>query len=225
MRRIIVKTVLSWIFCILFILSGIASIVLGFSYITGLFLILAGVLLFPPLFQKITVPGFVRFIAVEACLCLALVLYMPTTDSTLKTASISQTTNSSEHYADQQDPPSATNSPAPSASSKPGSSPTAQKPGADPSSTASIQLLSSTAKVESGKTASISVLGKPSTGYSITVLYSSEGSSANIVQSKTSDASGKVAFTWEVGSAIKPGAYPIVIAGGGQSKTFCFTVA
>ena len=72
--------------------------------------------------------------------------------------------------------------------------------------------------------ATVSITGKPNTTYSITVYYSSGASKADGLENKTSDANGKVSWSWKIGGRTKPGTYNIVITGGGQTLEKAFTV-
>ena len=72
--------------------------------------------------------------------------------------------------------------------------------------------------------ATVSIVGKPNTKYTITVYYKSGASTAEGLEPKTSDANGNVSWTWKIGGRTSPGTYRLVIAGGGESIERQFTV-
>ncbi len=72
-----------------------------------------------------------------------------------------------------------------------------------------------TKSVSRGSNATVTVKGAPNTSYSIKVVYKSGPSTAAGLTTKTSDANGKVSWTWS---------YPITVSGGGKSGTVYFTV-
>ena len=80
-----------------------------------------------------------------------------------------------------------------------------------------ISLVSITSPISAGSTASITVQGEPDTDYSITVMYSSGPSSADGLETKTSDSDGVVSWSWKIGTRTKEGTYRISISGGGKS--------
>lgn len=80
-----------------------------------------------------------------------------------------------------------------------------------------ISLVSITPPISAGSTASITVQGEPDTDYSITVMYSSGPSSADGLETKTSDSDGIVSWSWKIGARTKEGTYRISISGGGKS--------
>lgn len=75
----------------------------------------------------------------------------------------------------------------------------------------SIQVLSYTASVKRGGTASIKIKGIPGVKYSCTVRYKSGYSSAAGLGVKTADKDGIVSWSWQVGSRTTPGNWPIII--------------
>lgn len=89
---------------------------------------------------------------------------------------------------------------------------------------ASIELISLTSPISHGRNATIAIKGKANTEYNITVKYKSGPSTAAGLGEKTSDSSGRVSWTWKVGTRTTRGSWPITISGGGQSATFNFTV-
>jgi len=61
----------------------------------------------------------------------------------------------------------------------------------------------------------------PGTLCTLTVTYRSGPSHAQGLDSKTSDATGNVSWTWFVGSSTSPGKWPIVVScGAAQARTF-----
>ena len=80
-----------------------------------------------------------------------------------------------------------------------------------------ISLISITSPISAGSTASITVQGEPDTDYSITVIYSSGPSSADGLETKTSDSDGVVSWSWKIGTRTKEGTCRISISGGGKS--------
>jgi len=88
----------------------------------------------------------------------------------------------------------------------------------------SIKLISITSPIRRGATASVSVVGIPDTQYTISVYYSSGASTASGLGPKTSDASGKVSWSWKIGTRTTQTGHYLVISGGGQSLTVDFTV-
>ncbi|SHI13688.1 hypothetical protein SAMN02745823_02719 [Sporobacter termitidis DSM 10068] len=116
--------------------------------------------------------------------------------------------------------PSSSPSPKPSPSPSPEQTP-ASKPSPSP---ASIELVNLTSPVKHGTNATITIKGQPNTDYDITVYYKSGPSTASGLTEKTSNSSGKVSWTWKVGTRTTPGTWTITISGGGQSETFDFTV-
>lgn len=80
-----------------------------------------------------------------------------------------------------------------------------------------ISLISITSPISAGSTASITVQGEPDTDYSITVMYSSGPSSADGLETKTSDSDGMVSWSWKIGTRTKEGTCRISVSGGGKS--------
>ena len=72
--------------------------------------------------------------------------------------------------------------------------------------------------------ATVSIVGKPYTKYSITVYYKSGPSTAEGLEDKISDANGNVSWTWQIGGRTSPGTYRLVITGGGESIEREFTI-
>jgi hypothetical protein len=78
--------------------------------------------------------------------------------------------------------------------------------------------------VKAGDVATLTIQGEPDTQYEIEVYYSSGRSKAEGLEPKTSDADGKVSWSWKVGTKTAPGTYKIIISGNGQKQEVPFTV-
>lgn len=87
-----------------------------------------------------------------------------------------------------------------------------------------IEIVELTSTVEAGKSATIKILGSPSTEYEIEVKYSSGASQAKGLEPKISDENGYVSWTWKVSAAVKPGEYSITVSSNSSSYTTSFTV-
>ncbi len=87
-----------------------------------------------------------------------------------------------------------------------------------------LQIISYPKTVRRNEIGTVVIQGKPNTVYSISVYYKSGISKAEGLESKTSDANGKVSWSWKVGSKTSEGTFKIVVSGGGESKTVNFTV-
>lgn len=72
--------------------------------------------------------------------------------------------------------------------------------------------------------ATVSINGQPNTEYNIKVYYSSGASTADGLESKTSDSNGDVSWTWKIGCKTNPGTYRLVIKGGNETIEKNFTV-
>ncbi|MCL2151103.1 MAG: hypothetical protein FWH50_02630 [Coriobacteriia bacterium] len=87
-----------------------------------------------------------------------------------------------------------------------------------------IELVSSPGTVRPGQRATITVKGRPNTQYSITVMYKSGPSKAQGLETKTSDSSGRVSWTWLIGQNTSSGSFYATVSGDGQKLTIPFTV-
>ncbi|MDR1705348.1 MAG: hypothetical protein LBS19_11780 [Clostridiales bacterium] len=67
---------------------------------------------------------------------------------------------------------------------------------------------------EQGSKASLSVIGRPDTEYTLQVFLSSGESAASGLGAALSDGEGAVSWTWNIGAATKPGTYQAYITGG-----------
>lgn len=82
-----------------------------------------------------------------------------------------------------------------------------------------IKVLSLTSSIDPGQNATISIKGTPNKSYSITVYYKSGASKADGLYSKTSDSTGYVEWTWEVGTRTSAGSWRIEISSSVDSIT------
>lgn len=96
------------------------------------------------------------------------------------------------------------------------SSSTAQAKAEAPAISSGITVTDAAGTVEAGSNASITIKGKPSTRYTISVYYSNGASTANGLEAQNSDSSGSVTWSWKVGPKTKAGTHRIVIEGGGD---------
>ncbi|MCH4239246.1 MAG: hypothetical protein LKF71_03150 [Oscillospiraceae bacterium] len=86
-----------------------------------------------------------------------------------------------------------------------------------------IRILHAPGVTAHGKTAQLMVQGKPNTQYTVKVIYDSGSvkGSGSTMRAQT-DAYGRAAWAWTVGSDIAPGAHFITITGGGETVTTSF---
>ncbi len=102
------------------------------------------------------------------------------------------------------------------------------RPSASPHSGLFLEIVSFTETVSRGDRASLSARTVPGASCQITVSYKSGPSSARGLSPGTADETGKVSWSWTVGSNTTPGSWPIVVvaASGGKtvSETRYFTV-
>lgn len=87
-----------------------------------------------------------------------------------------------------------------------------------------LTLVSMTTTVTRGTYASVKILGKPKTAYSINVYYTSKPSTVSGLQSQISDTKGYITWKWKVDSKTAKGKYKIVIIGDSKTLTLYFTV-
>ncbi len=92
-------------------------------------------------------------------------------------------------------------------------------PSESPSQECEIQLKSITSPVSRGQKATVEIIGKPSTEYTINVIYSSGPSQASGLEPATSDENGYVFWTWKVGASTALGAKEIQITDGVSTLT------
>jgi len=99
-----------------------------------------------------------------------------------------------------------------------------EEPAPSPEQPAGIEAVTSPGTVYPGQRATITVKGQPNTQYSITVVYKSGPSSAQGLDTKTSDSTGRVSWTWLVGRNTSSGSFYALVSGGGQNVRIPFTV-
>ena len=80
-----------------------------------------------------------------------------------------------------------------------------------------IHLSDVTSPIGKNQTATVSILGRPNTEYSIEVFYTTGKSTAKGLENKISSDIGFVTWSWKIGPSVKAGFYKIVITGGNQS--------
>lgn len=86
-----------------------------------------------------------------------------------------------------------------------------------------ISVISASQNVKRGNKASLEILGKPNTNYTIKVYYSNSVSTAKGLEPKNSDKNGSVVWEWKVGTRTKAGKHKIEVSGGGEKLTLYFT--
>ena len=87
-----------------------------------------------------------------------------------------------------------------------------------------MNVISLTKNTTPGRTAAIVVQGEPHTTYGISDRYKSGPSKAAGLYPKTSDASGRVSWSWMVGTRTTKGQWPIVIRKGSRTFSTSFNV-
>lgn len=109
----------------------------------------------------------------------------------------------------------------PSATATPASAPSAP-------SNVYVKIISVTSPARRGGTATLTAETVPGASCTITARYKSGPSTAAGLIAKTADSTGKVSWTWNVGTRTTPGSWPITVTAttGGQpvSETVYFTV-
>ena len=95
-----------------------------------------------------------------------------------------------------------------------------EKPTENPDTQYEIQLKSVTSPISRGQKATVEIIGKPNTEYTISVYYSSGPSEAKGLEAKKSDADGLVSWTWTVGASTSTGSKKIVVSDGMSSIEF-----
>ncbi len=111
-----------------------------------------------------------------------------------------------------------TQSPNETPTESPTESPTEQ-PTEPPAPQYEIQLKSITSPVARGQKATVEIIGKPNTEYTISVIYSSGPSKAQGLEPAVSDADGQVSWTWRIGASTSTGKKEITISDGTSSIT------
>ncbi len=87
-----------------------------------------------------------------------------------------------------------------------------------------LKIISVTSPVKAGSRATLVAETTPGALCSITVYYKSGPSSASGLEAKTAESSGRVSWTWTVGSSTTPGTWRIVVATGSISTETTFIV-
>ena len=85
-----------------------------------------------------------------------------------------------------------------------------------------LRLVSVTSPCRNGDDATVTIIGKPNTEYSIGVYYAKGASEAQGLEKKTSDANGNLSWTWSVGLNTTPGTHSITIRGGDEKLEITF---
>ncbi len=80
-----------------------------------------------------------------------------------------------------------------------------------------------TSERNNGEMATLTVVGKPNTEYTIKVYYSTRASEAQGLEKKFSDNNGVASWTWKVGANTKQGEHKIIVQGGGEKIETSFT--
>lgn len=87
-----------------------------------------------------------------------------------------------------------------------------------------ITILSEPGRGVRNEYVSLTIQGKPNTAYTLRVQYKSGWSQADGMGTQTSDARGRVTWTWKIGGRTSPGTWPVEISGDGQRVTTSLTV-
>lgn len=95
---------------------------------------------------------------------------------------------------------------------------------ASPNTPLPLRIISVTTPVKPGGKATLIAETTQGATCTITVYYKSGPSSASGLGSKQADSSGRVSWTWTVGTNTTPGTYRIVVAVGGINTETTFTV-
>ena len=119
--------------------------------------------------------------------------------------------------------PMLTEAPA-TAAPKPTSAPLPTQPPAPTTVAVTTEFVSVTSPVSHGSTATVMVQTAPGAQCSITVIYKSGPSEAQGLGSKQADSSGRVSWTWKVGTRTTPGEWPIIVTCEGQTIQTTFRV-
>ncbi len=82
-----------------------------------------------------------------------------------------------------------------------------------------LQIVSVTSPVSPGSNATLVAQTTPGAQCNITVHYKSGASKASGLYSKTADNSGKVSWTWKVGTRTTPGSWQIVVKVSNDGQT------
>ncbi|WP_303799572.1 thermonuclease family protein [Alicyclobacillus macrosporangiidus] len=110
-----------------------------------------------------------------------------------------------------------TGSTASSATAGGGSQQAGHSAGAAASSTGTLRIIASHLDVARGDEASVTIQTAPGAQAHIEVRYKSGPSHAKGLVDQTADASGRVTWTWTVGTSTTPGDWPVTITSNGQT--------
>ena len=88
-----------------------------------------------------------------------------------------------------------------------------------------LKLVSVTSPIFNGESATLVIIGKPNTEYTISVYYPSGLSESKDLEAKISDNDGNVSWTWKVGTTTSEGEHKITISGGGETINTSFTTS
>lgn len=94
-----------------------------------------------------------------------------------------------------------------------------ETPSESPSQECEIQLKSITSPISRGQKATVEIIGKPDTEYTINVIYSSGPSQASGLEPAISDENGYAFWTWRVGASTALGTKEIQITDGVSTLT------
>ena len=83
----------------------------------------------------------------------------------------------------------------------------------------SLEIVSVTSPVSSGSNATLVAQTIPGAECDITVYYKSGASTASGLYPKTADSSGRVSWTWKVGTRTTPGSWQIVVEASSGGRT------
>lgn len=87
-----------------------------------------------------------------------------------------------------------------------------------------LQLVQWPESIAAGAAATVTVRGLPETQYIIEVYYKAGVSQAKGLEPQVSDGDGFVSWSWKVSKNVSPGAYRIVVIGGGERVEAEFSV-
>lgn len=144
--------------------------------------------------------------------------------NTSSSISSSKTESSSSSTSSEANTPSSSSSSKPTTGSQSNSSIASSSKSTEEVVGNGLQVVSYPERIRRNEVGTVVIQGKPNTVYSISVYYKSGASKAEGLETKTSDANGRVSWSWKVGPKTSEGTFKIVVSGGGESKTVKFTV-
>lgn len=92
------------------------------------------------------------------------------------------------------------------------------------SAASALKVTSFPAIVYRNQDVTLSAQGSPNTEYTLNVYYSSGASTAEGLGKKTTDRTGRVSWSWQIGGRTNPGNYHLTISGGGERIRYDFTI-